>query len=81
VTERTVSADGGLWQPGMFRPLLHAIPDIQRHTHFDGLTVLWAACGAPALEWTGDALPYLRCRNCERIVGPMPTTALWSSKE
>lgn len=67
---------GALWLPGLFRPLLHAIPDTQRHTDFDGLIVFWAACGAPALGWTGSALPHPPCRDCEQIIGPMPTASL-----
>ncbi len=51
-------------------------PDTQRYTDFGGVIVLWAACGAPALGWTGSALPHPPCRNCERIVGPMPTAGL-----
>jgi len=73
---RTVFGDGVLWLPGLFRPLLHAIPDTQRYTDFGGLIVLWAACDAPALGWTGSALPHPPCRACERIVGPMPTEGL-----
>lgn len=68
-----MSADGVPWLPGLFRPLLHAIPDTQNVTDFNGLIVLWAACGAPALLWTGSALPYLSCHDCERITGPMTT--------
>lgn len=67
---------GALWLPGLFRPLLHAIPDTERHTDFDGLIVLWAACGTPALGWTGSALSHPPCRDCEQIIGPMPTTGL-----
>lgn len=73
---RTVSGDGVLWLPGLFRPLLHAIPDTQRYTDFGGLITLWAACGAPTLGWTGSALPHPPCHDCERIVGPMPTAGL-----
>lgn len=65
-----------LWPPGLFRPLLHAIPDTQRYADFGGVIVLWAACGVPAMAWTGRGLPYPPCRDCERIVGLMPTTGL-----
>lgn len=68
-----MSADAVPWLPGLFRPLYHAIPDMQRCTDFGGMIVLWAACGAPSIVWTGSVLPYRSCRDCERIVGPAPT--------
>lgn len=71
-----MSADGVPWLPGVFRPLYHAITDTHRRTDFDGVIVLWAACGAPAMPWTGSTLPYQPCPDCERIIGPMPTTNL-----
>jgi hypothetical protein len=55
---------------------LHAIPDTHRYTDFRGVIVLWAACGVPAMTWTGSALPYPPCQDCERIIGPMPTPGL-----
>ncbi|MDQ3155074.1 MAG: hypothetical protein M3R63_26180 [Actinomycetota bacterium] len=64
------------WLPGLFRPLLHAIPHSQHYTDFDGLIALWAACGAPALRWTGNALPHPHCQDCERLIGPTPTAGL-----
>ncbi|GAB2981280.1 hypothetical protein LWP59_38400 [Amycolatopsis acidiphila] len=69
-----MSADGVPWLPGVFRPLYHAIPDNQRATDFGGVIVLWAACGAPVTPWAGSTLPYQSCPDCERLVGPMPTT-------
>jgi hypothetical protein len=70
-----VSAEGVLWLPGLFRPLYHAIPGTLRYTDFGGMIVLWAACGAPAITWTGSALPYSPCRDCERAAGPtLPPT-------
>jgi hypothetical protein len=69
-----VSADGVPWLPGVFRPLYHAIPGNHRATDFGGVIVLWAACGAPAMPWTGSALPYRPCPDCEHLVGPIPTT-------
>lgn len=71
-----MSADGVQWLPGVFRPFLHAIPDTQRYTDFGGVILLWAACGVPAMAWTGSALPYPPCQDCERFVGLMPTTDL-----
>lgn len=73
-----MSGDGVLWLPGLFRPLLHAIPDTHHYTDFGGVIVLWVACGAPPLDWTGSALPYPPCRYCERIIGPCPDQA-WPS--
>jgi hypothetical protein len=54
-----VSADGVLWLPGVFRPLYHAVPDIQCRTDFGGVIVLWAACGSArdALAGQRPALP------------------------
>ncbi len=69
-------ADGVLWLPGLFRRLLHAIPEAPSGTDFGDVIVLWAACGAPALGWTGSALPHPRCRDCERIIGPMLTAGV-----
>ena len=62
-------ADRTPWLPGLFRPLLHVIPDTEHPTDFEGLIVLWAACGAPALHWTGSTLPHRSCLRCEQIIG------------
>lgn len=42
-------AETEIWQPGMFRPLLHHVPVDARVFDFHGLPVRFSVCGCPTV--------------------------------